>query len=189
MFSGFKKRVLALCLIGCLLVGLLTFFAPTLLFVESKGARADAIVVLGGEAGDRTFRAVEIFKSGAAPLIVVTGNGDCDLIRDRILLTGVSSDRVIVEENSRSTKENAEFSLKLLRQHGCKKVILVTSWYHSRRALACFKHYGKDMEFFSVPAYHGINMEHKPSLAESTLVLHEYIGLVWYSVRNGIFPF
>jgi uncharacterized SAM-binding protein YcdF (DUF218 family) len=43
----------------------------------------------------------------------------------------------------------------LLRQMGAKRVIIVTSWYHSRRALACFEHYAPDIKFYSRPSYFG----------------------------------
>ena len=38
---------------------------------------------------------------------------------------------------------------------GAQRVIIVTSWYHSRRALACFEHYAPDMKFYSRPSYFG----------------------------------
>lgn len=182
-----KRSLLVLCFFAAIAIGAVIFAKP-LLLIEDKPIKADAIVVLGGESGDRTFRAFEIFKSGAAPIIVVSGTGDCYLIRNRLLLAGVPENKVFIEENSKNTKENAEFSVKLLQNHRVKEVIIVTSWYHSRRALACFKHFGKDMEFFSMPAYHGLNMDHKPCVAETTYVFHEYLGLAWYLVSNRISP-
>ncbi len=182
----FKHRIYIVALIGVLSATILTFFSKPVLFVELKSEHADAVVVLGGDSGDRPFRALEALKSGNASYIVVTGIGDCYLIRDRLVLAGVPKEKVFVEENARNTKENAEFSVKVLQEHGCKKVILVTSWFHARRALACFQHFGHGIEFFSMPSYHGVNMEHKPYLAETPYVLHEYMGLAWYYVRYGI---
>jgi uncharacterized SAM-binding protein YcdF (DUF218 family) len=110
------------------------------------------------------------------------------LIRDRLALAGVSTNAIIIEPNSRNTRENAEFSVRLMKAQGARKAIVVTSWLHSRRALACFRHFSSDIEFSSFPAYQGINMDHKPSLPEVPSVLHEYLGIAWYWVRYGIVP-
>lgn len=175
---------LAIACIAVLAVG--NYFAKSLLFVENRSSQADAVVILGGDVGDRAFRGLEVFKSNAVDRVVISGAGDCYLIRDRLLLAGVPKEKLHIEDNSKNTKENAEFSLRLLRKCGCKKVIIVTSWYHSRRALACFRHFDKDIEFYSIPAYNGVDMKRKPGHGETALVFHEYLGLLWYAMRYGI---
>jgi uncharacterized SAM-binding protein YcdF (DUF218 family) len=62
---------------------------------------------------------------------------------------------IMLECGSHTTRENAEFSIPLLRQIGAHRVIIVTSWYHSRRALMCFEHYAPDIKFYSRPSYAG----------------------------------
>ena len=62
---------------------------------------------------------------------------------------------IILESKSHSTRENAEFSIAMLRALGARRVIIVTSWYHSRRVLACFEHYAPDLKFYSRPSYYG----------------------------------
>jgi len=57
-----------------------------------------------------------------------------------------------VEDHSINTKENAEFSLRRLRALKSQRVILTTSWYHSRRALKCFRHFGPELTLYSCPA-------------------------------------
>ena len=54
-----------------------------------------------------------------------------------------------------TTRENALLSIPLLRSHDDTRVIIVTSWYHSRRALNCFRHYAPDLHFYSRPSYSG----------------------------------
>ena len=158
------------------------------LFVEGGSKRADVIVLLGGDAGDRAFRALELYKAGSAPKIIISGEGDGFFIRDRLVLAGVSSNAIVMEPGSRNTKENAEFSIRLLKAQGMRKAIVVTSWYHSRRALACFRSFGGNIEFSSFPAYNGISMAHKPSLDEGPNVVREYLAIAWYVVRYGIVP-
>ena len=47
------------------------FFSPQLLWVDSGAAKGDYIVVLGGGGFDRAHRAVDLFKQGRAPKIIV----------------------------------------------------------------------------------------------------------------------
>ena len=186
-----RRRTRVLATVGALvfLLALGGFFdAKALLFVEGGDRKADAIVVLGGEEGDRTFRAVELYRAGAASRILVTGDGDYNLIKDRLVLAGVPENSVFLEKQARNTKENAEFSARWLREHNARSAILVTSWFHARRALASFHHFGGDIEFSSYPAYHGVSMEGKPSWIEAPSVLREYPAMAWYLVRYGISP-
>jgi uncharacterized SAM-binding protein YcdF (DUF218 family) len=172
-----------------LLVGVLgLLWAKPALFVEGGTKQADVIVVLGGDAGDRAFRALELYKSNSAPKIIISGRGDCYFIRDRLILAGVNTNAIFVEADSRNTRQNAEFSVRLMHEQGMRRAIVVTSWYHSRRALACFRNFGGNIEFSSFPAYNGMNMDHKPAHSEVSNVVREYIGIAWYLVRYGIIP-
>ena len=164
-------------------------FAPTMLRVEHKRELAEAIVVLGGESANRVFRTAELFHGGMAPIVVVSGIGDCQTARKRLILTGVPDKRIFVECRSRSTKENAEFTIPILHEQGVKRALVVTSWWHSRRALSCFKHFGPDISFLSVPAYNGRRLAGKPQLEELVLILIEYIKTPWYGLRYGIWSF
>jgi uncharacterized SAM-binding protein YcdF (DUF218 family) len=162
--------------------------AKPILFIEGGSRKADAIIVLGGGVGDRAFRAIELYRAGAAPSILVTGAGDYYQIKTQLVLAGVPDNSIFLEKQARNTKENAEFSARWLREHNAKTAILITSWFHARRALASFHHFGSDMEFSSYPAYHGVSMEGKPSWREAPSVLREYPAMAWYLVRYGIFP-
>ena len=196
MWSGKRKlkhAALAVAFAGVLLgaasavLGLV--YAKSALFVEGGGRQADIVVVLGGDPGNRVFRGLELYKAGDAPKILISGRGDCYLIRDHFLLAGVSSNALLMETNSASTMENAEFSIHLMKELGMRKAIVVTSWWHSRRALACFRHFGPEMEFSSYPSYDALDMDHKPSSYEVPHVFREYPALAWYWVRYGIGPF
>jgi uncharacterized SAM-binding protein YcdF (DUF218 family) len=65
---------------------------------------------------------------------------------------GVPTNAIIIECESSSTQENAEFTVPILRRNGFTNVTLVTLWFHSRRALSCFRKYAPEIEFISVPA-------------------------------------
>src|SRR6202000_3156526 len=140
----FRKIFILFCRIAVTAVFVVvTLAAAAFLFphealtIESGPVKADALVVLGGEDG-RAERAAELYQQGVAPAIVVTGYGDC--IRNVQLLErkGVPSTALFAEPSALSTLENATKSVPLLRALHAHRVILVTTWYHSRRAMACF---------------------------------------------------
>ena len=131
------------------------YFPQQVLTVEGGVVKADAMVVLGGGKPERPARAVELFKTGEAPLIICTGIGDADANEACLTNAGVPASAVFLESRSRTTRENAEFTIAMLHARHLKSAIIVTSWFHSRRALACFEHYAPDIKFYSRPSYVG----------------------------------
>jgi hypothetical protein len=51
--------------------GIAFIFPHRLLTVESGDVKADALIVLGGETDERPTRAAELYKAGAAPIILL----------------------------------------------------------------------------------------------------------------------
>jgi uncharacterized SAM-binding protein YcdF (DUF218 family) len=123
-----------------------------------------------------------------AASIIVSGDGDCRLNRDRLILTGVPRSAITLECQSRNTKENAEFTARLLKARGVKRAIIVTSWYHSRRALSCFRFFAPEIVFFSAPGCHELNRSPKPDVTEAVPVLEEYVRILRYAVLYRIMP-
>ena len=122
------------------------------LIVEDKLEKASAIVVLGGDNnGERVFEATRLFDAGYAPILIMSGGQvawnltQADLMRSQALTLGVPTDAIITEPRSRSTKENATFTLAWLQEHqkelspDAKSVIVVTSPFHTRRAKSYFQ--------------------------------------------------
>ena len=182
---GIPRRRLLLFLAGVLaavVIGGFTF-ARELLRVEAGPRQAEVIVVLGGESVDRVRQALELFRHGAARRIIVSGAGDSDFIRQQLMHSGVPEAVIELEDRSRNTKENAEFTARLLKKNGVQQAIIVTSWFHSRRALNSFRRFAPQVRFSSLPA------EHYEALSvEATHVFQEYVKTVWYSVRYRILP-
>src|ERR1043166_10202810 len=153
-----RKRLFGIVLVTAAVFFLLAItallFPNQVLCVDSGTVQADALVVLGGGSYERPLRAAELFREHSAPRIILTGAGDYETNKALLLNSGVPQEIITIESKSRSTKENAIFTNSLLRQSGAQRVILVTSWYHSRRALNCFRHYGPGIQFYSRPAYY-----------------------------------
>jgi len=118
---------------------------------------ADAIVVLGGGAGmntnscpyaklfgsaDRAWHGARLYKSGKAPKVFVTTEADALFMED----LGVPREAITVGDSARNTEEES----KLLVARGVKKILLVTSAWHMRRALLMYQRYAKGVE--AIPA-------------------------------------
>ena len=108
---------------------------------------AGAILVLAGESreGDRVRHAVQLFKRGLAPLLVLSGTPmgfrthEAVVMRRHAEFLGVPSTRILtVKQNGDSTKEEAGVVVPILKRRGLTEVILVTSNYHTARATRIF---------------------------------------------------
>jgi uncharacterized SAM-binding protein YcdF (DUF218 family) len=150
--------------------------------------KADVIVVLGGSGPERSEHAAELFKAAEAPLIVCTGSGDAGDNEACLTNSGVPASAILLESKSRTTRENAQFTIAMLRAHGVKSAIIVTSWFHSRRALACFEHYAPDIKFYSRPSYVGYPRSDWKSKGINGYIKAEYEKLLGYWLCYGICP-
>lgn len=115
--------------------------------------QAQAIVVLGGGFRRNAPEVGADAPSGAADLRLIEGARVARATHLPVLLTG-SAEEVIamkrfmeeslgvpvrwVEEQSRTTRENAQFSARMLRPLGIDRIILVTTGTHMTRAVGDF---------------------------------------------------
>ena len=131
--------------------------------VKEKLLKAEAIVVLGGGVRDlswiglpasvppegeaRLVKGVLIYRSLHVPLVLMGGNGDpvrskigdADAMEQLARELGVRAKDIVVENKSRNTLEGARILNRLVK---AKRIILVTSAYHMKRAAAMFKNRG-----------------------------------------------
>jgi len=168
-------------------VGLL--FSKQLLRLDNGSLDQDAMVVLGGETNHRPYRAFQLYQQGAAPRVIISGAGDCGEVRTFLVGKGIPELAIELECNSRTTRENALYSIPSLKAIGAKRVIIVTSWFHSRRALRCFRHYAPGIEFLSLSTVEDLPKSHWPNKYEREWVLHEYVKILGYWICYGICPF
>jgi uncharacterized SAM-binding protein YcdF (DUF218 family) len=191
--TGKRKWLLRIGLVLFTLLVLLAaaalLYPQRFLCVDSGLAGADLMVVLGGGSHDRPERAAELFKERIAPRILVSGLGDCAIYRRSLIQAGVPSQAIQMEDQSRTTRENAILGVHLLRLQGARRVIIVTSWYHSRRALACFEHYGPEIQFYSCPAYSANTRSDWMHHGLAHRIYLEYPKLLGYWMCYGISPF
>jgi uncharacterized SAM-binding protein YcdF (DUF218 family) len=188
-----RKKILRIVVIVAVLLLVLAagavVFPQKILCVDSGPMQADVLVVLGGGAAERPERAAELFKEHAASRIIVSGKGDCTINRHFLIEDGVPAKVIGLETESRTTRENAELTVKLLREQKAGRVILVTSWYHSRRALASFRHYAPEIKFYSRPSYAAYARKDWPGRRYTRRIYSEYPKLLGYWIGYGVWPF
>jgi uncharacterized SAM-binding protein YcdF (DUF218 family) len=192
-FIAMLKWIFRVVIYAGLLVALaavIAFFYPEkFLCVDSGRVSADVIVLLGGGSHERPERAAELFKAQAASRIIISGEGDDEINRQLLIQAGVPAGAIQFEGKSRTTRENAEFTIKLLRAEKVRRVIIVTSWYHSRRALKCFEHFAPEIKFYSRPSYFAFAREDWTRLGISKRMRLEFLKLPGYWIRYGVNPF
>ena len=130
---------------------------PAQVLVESTvgSDKADAILLLMGDIGDRTPHAAELWKRGVAPKIVIVTDElnpiqalgllppDAEVTYRYLLLLGVPDEAIIFDRSTAvsSTFEEAEalFAEVATKLPEAQHLIICTSWYHSSRAAWIFR--------------------------------------------------
>ena len=182
-----RRVLLVLMILVSVLVIVCAVYPQKLLTIDSGPVKADVIIVLGG-AHERPERAAELFKAHEGERVIASGQGDAEANRRIMISEGVPANLIQLEPDSRTTWENAAFTIRLLRAQKVRKAIIVTSWYHSRRALNCFKHAAPEIQFYSRPSYFGFKRSDWTRLLEKRIYL-EYLKMGGYCVRYGVSPF
>jgi uncharacterized SAM-binding protein YcdF (DUF218 family) len=173
--------------------------------------RIDGIIVLGGSVSPRLSKSYgETVFSGSparllagielarhypnARLAILGGEGslfpvgyaEARASLDFVEKEGIARARVLLEEASRSTHENALYGKKLLKPRPGQKWLLVTSAAHMPRAVASFRAQGWPVIPFPVdfkvdPATSfGPDFDLAGGLALSSLGAKEWVGLLAY---------
>ena len=189
MFKRIFRLVKYLVLLTALLAAAAYFYPEKFLCTDSGPAMGDVIVLLGGGVHERPLRAAELYKQHAAARIIITGAGDDEINRQLLIQYGVPAGAIEVENQSKTTRENAVNTLKLLRAEHVNRAILVTSWYHSRRAEKTFEHYAPDILFYSRPSYYGFDMADWTKTGTGKRMHLEFLKIPAYWIRFGINPF
>ncbi len=152
--GGIIFRLLVLIIL-CGLAGMIYLVRHPLLstaarfwIVQDRITPADAIIVIGDDnfAGDRAAEAAELFRAGWAPQMVASGRmlrsyaSVADLIAKDLESHGVPPSAVVrFPHRANDTREEAEALKALIAQKGWRRMIVVTSNYHTRRARYIFR--------------------------------------------------
>lgn len=179
-------------------------------------APADAAVLLTGitanhkphdrvyltQGADRLTNALWLYRAGKVRRIIISGGlatlrprpgqvPEAEELATLLKLAGVPASAILVEPRSHNTRENAQFTKALLAQHPeVRSLVLVTSAFHERRALACFAKVGLHpapfpADFRSPDPAGAFSYWVVPSVDVLTRwgsLIHEMIGFITYKM-------
>ncbi|MGH9747832.1 MAG: YdcF family protein [Candidatus Acidiferrales bacterium] len=124
-------------------------FAGNFWVVDESPETSDAIVILSDDDYDavRASRAADLFKASWAPRVVASGRflrpyaSIAELMQHDLTDRGVPETGVVRFPNrARNTLEESGAVSTFLSSHGWKKILVVTSNYHTRRAQFIYEH-------------------------------------------------
>jgi uncharacterized SAM-binding protein YcdF (DUF218 family) len=145
--------LLLVILVYALRAPILTGVANVLI-VNTDPQPADIIFLLNGDYNTRPFRASELYKQGLAPLVVIARSenspavkmglvpNDTDISVGVLEQTGVPSGKIVILPFSAgvtSTFDEATALHRYIEATHIRRIILVTSSFHTRRASWIFK--------------------------------------------------
>lgn len=153
---------------------------------------------------DRATNTLQLWKLGIIRKIIISGGSgrldgggvrEADDLADFLKLAGVPDSVMIIENESKNTRESAVNVATLLQKlDGSKDVLLITSGYHLRRSIACFKKAGITVDPFSTdpvsePVRFSIDhflVPRADSIIMWQIMLKEWIGFVAYWLAGFI---
>ena len=171
--------------------------------IAAPPSAADAIVVFAGGVGEsgragggyqeRVSQAIDLYRAGHAPRIVFSSGfvftmREAEVMKAVAVANGVPADAILLEEAAANTRENVEYTKRILDQHGWTRVLLVSSPYHMRRACLTWRKLAPDITVVPTPVPESQFYTHRrgPSLEQIRGLLHEAAAIVQYWWRGWI---
>jgi uncharacterized SAM-binding protein YcdF (DUF218 family) len=146
----------------------------------------------------RLYHGVQVFKESGAKLLAFCGGpslkdtaGEAEVMKGMALCLGVPEERILTETRSRNTMQNAVGLAQLLPVGKERRIGLVTSATHMPRSQRVFSRQFPQDTIVPIAVYYTYYPvswrieEITPSvdnLKQSTVALHEWIAMLWYSV-------
>ncbi|MBO6538617.1 MAG: YdcF family protein [Rhizobiaceae bacterium] len=156
--------------------------------IGSAGDRFVAAAVLA-----RDYPDIPIVITGGSGDLLLHGEPDADTSERMLTALGVDRQRLVLENRSRNTYENAQFTRELLQPDSSQSWLLVTSAFHMPRSMALFRKAG--FEVVPWPVDYRTTGEESlaifqdnaiDSLHNTTLAIREWVGLVAYRLTGRI---
>ena len=195
--------------VGVVAIYLILFYTPFVWFVAEPlrvtelARAADAIVVFAGGVGEsgkagggyqeRVKQAMELYHEGKAPWLIFSSGylfafREAEVMRDLAVDHGVPAADIILETKAANTYENVAFVREILDKRGWRRILLVSSPYHMRRALWTWRRVAPEVQAIPAPVptsqfyVHGWGA----SLEQIRGILHEYLAIIVYWWRGWI---
>jgi uncharacterized SAM-binding protein YcdF (DUF218 family) len=153
---------------------------------------------------DRVTHTVQLYKMGKIRKILVSGgSGRLDApdrkeafeVAAALKLMGVLEDDILLESESRNTHESAQAVKKILSDKADpSECILITSAFHLRRSIACFRKAGLSVDMFSVDfkshkrkySFETLVIPSSEALDTWSVIIKEWVGMLAYKIAGYI---
>ncbi|PYR79726.1 MAG: hypothetical protein DMF86_02800 [Acidobacteria bacterium] len=152
-----RRTAVVVLLLAILAAGIGLPFAGRFLAAEDPLARADAIMVLDGAHAERWLEAVDLYRAGMAPSIVLSSGRrepaelylerlgihypiNSELARDTMVRMGIPANAITLTGGALDNTAQEAVAVRAdALARGWRRLIVVTSKYHCRRARLAFR--------------------------------------------------
>ncbi|MBX0290012.1 YdcF family protein [Hymenobacter sp. HSC-4F20] len=177
--------------------------AGVLLTGITKGRKSPHDRVYVEQGADRLLHTLWLYRAGRIRKIIVSGGSgalggtkgqtEAEELGILLRLAGVPRQDILLETRSRNTRENALNTKAVVAQHPeIRSIVLITSAFHERRALGCFREVGLQPAVFPASYY---STDRQPTLTYWlipsddaprlwSILIHEIVGYAVYWVRG-----
>ena len=144
-----------------------------------------------GQSSDRLLYTIKLYKEKRISKIIISGASgslqsdiiESEFLKNYLIKTGIPEHDIISETQSKNTYENALFTSKLILSESSSNrptCLLITSDYHIRRALACFKTNNLKIDPYTK------SLEQKYIVIEDFIVPQSYLISKWKVLLHEI---
>ena len=203
-----RRRVASLG--AAIAIALLTLFYTPLIWwlaeplrMSQTPVQADAVVVFAGGVGEsgqagggyqeRVKQALDLHHAGLAPSLLFSSGfvfafREAEVMRELAIANGVSPSALILETKAVNTYENVIFSRDMARARGWRRVLLVSSPYHMRRAVLTWRKAAPDIIVIPAPSSRSQFYAHDIGATVDQIrgVVHEFAALAYYRWRGWL---
>ncbi len=164
---------------------------------------ADAIVVFAGGVGEsgqagggyqeRVKTAVDLYQAGFAPrMILVSGYvfafREAEVMRDLAVSLGVPQSAIVIEPDGSNTYEYVRNTHALLNEGAWRRILLVSSPYHMRRAQLVWGAEAPEVDVIPTPVADSQFYTHGrgASFTQVQGLVREYLAIVYYRAKGWL---
>jgi uncharacterized SAM-binding protein YcdF (DUF218 family) len=152
---------------------------------------------------DRLMQALQLYRNGYIKKIILSGGDatirqegykESQILKDFLIRLGFPAEDILIEPFSKNTHENAKNIMHLFSKQDKPDFIIITSAFHMRRALDCFKKEGHVPDYFVADRYSGkrkYDIDHllapnPGAMAAWSMLIHEMTGYLIYDIVGYI---
>ena len=154
---------------------------------------------------DRVVHTVQLYKLGLIQKILVSGGSgrlidiqerEADKFKEAMILMGVPDSVIMIENKTRNTHESAVAVKNILDSEGYAGAdcLLITSAFHMRRSLACYRKAGLPIDvfttdFYAHPPVYYVDAFVLPKLEAMVMwhkLVREWVGFAAYKVAGYV---